>query len=130
MSASGLVYPAFVFWEEDIVFVQILRELDFGSAFEWNDVHDETLTGWDSRGRRFSLGWNKRTACPRPILHDFDLNGLEKKVEFFNQHRADDDPYFAHSEVVDGNCSPLIVNRFLGKIRELERYRSDNSPDL
>lgn len=113
----NLVYPAYILWESALAFhkVEDLGDIEFN--FEYNDIADEKLVGWDSEGRRFVLAWDKKRACGYPIPEDIDLAGLEEKVALFNQHRAVDDPYFAESDVVNGECSPRVMNEFLSQVQ-------------
>jgi hypothetical protein len=124
-SQMSLVYPAYVFWENDLAFHEIkeLRDIEFN--FEMNDICDENLRGWDSDGRRFAIAWDKKRACGYPAPGDIDLPGLEEKVALFNRHRTDDHPYFAESDVVNGECSPRVVNKFLARVRDSLQSRDD-----
>ena len=117
-SAVTLIYPAYVFWPSAIAFHEIEDAEDIEYCFEFNDIQDENLVGWDSEGKRFTLAWDKKRSCGFPVPEKTDLAGLEEKVTLFNQHRSDDHTFFAKEEIVDGECSPRVINRFLKQVQE------------
>ena len=124
MSSQNIGYPAYIFWEYDILFYQVEDLSCIEGSFEFNDVQDENLVGWDSEGKRFTLAWDKKRSCGFPVPEKIDLAGLEEKVTLFNQHRSDDHTFFAEEEIVDGECSPRVINRFLKQVQE--RLGSEN----
>ena len=112
--SSSLVYPAYVFWEEDCNFHEIEDLGDIECSFEVNDL-DENLIGWDSNGRRFTLILNKEKSCCAPLVGDIDLPDLEEKVAFHNNIRKNE--HYAEEVAKNGECSPRKMRSFLESVR-------------
>lgn len=107
-----LIYPAYIYWPDAQTFYQITSKADLEASFAWNDVHKGGLTGWDSRGYRFSLGWNEVLGHAVARKDELDYEGLAITAHLFYSHHKGEEKLFAREDVVDGECSKRAVRKF------------------
>ena len=70
------------------------------------------LTGWDSRGYRFSLGWDDILGHAVARTDGPDFEGLATTAHLFYSQRKGEEKLFAQEDVVDGECSLRAIRRF------------------
>ena len=107
-----LIYPAYIYWPDAQTFYQITSKADLEASFAWNDVKKGRLTGWDSRGYRFSLGWDDILGHAVARTDGPDFEGLATTAHLFYSQRKGEEKRFAQEDVVDGECSLRAIRRF------------------
>lgn len=108
-----MVYPLFVYWENEQSFIPVLETSWQAGVFELSDILYEGLYGWDSQGRSFTIIWDEKLNTPRPVAGQSDLPGFRSAVRVHRGCRSgwEDSSYFL--DTIGREVSPAYMRQAL-----------------